>query len=131
VDEFIGRGWAYPVRADAKGDVALVTGASEIEQSIRLILGTAPGERPMRPDFGCGIHDLAFASVDTALAGRVAYEVQTALRRWEPRIDVHHVDAQVDEDNPSILYVDVQYSIRRRNDRRNLVFPFYVIPGER
>jgi phage baseplate assembly protein W len=131
VDEFIGRGWAYPVRADAKGDVALVTGASEIEQSIRLILGTAPGERPMRPDFGCGIHDLAFASVDTALAGSVAYEVQTALRRWEPRIDVHHVDAQVDEDDPSILYVDVQYSIRRRNDRRNLVFPFYVIPGER
>jgi len=131
VDEFIGRGWAYPVRADAKGDVALVTGASEIEQSIRLILGTAPGERPMRPDFGCGIHDLAFASVDTALAGRVAYEVQTALRRWEPRIDVHHVDAQVDEADPSILYVDVQYSIRHSNDRRNLVFPFYVIPGER
>ena len=131
MDEFIGRGWAYPVRADAKGDVALVTGATEIEQSIRLILGTSPGERPMRPDFGCGIHDLVFASVDSTLVGRVAQHVQTALRRWEPRIDVHGVDTRVDEDDPSILYVDVEYSIRRRNDRRNLVFPFYVIPRER
>jgi phage baseplate assembly protein W len=131
VDEFIGRGWAYPVRADAKGDVALVTGAAEIEESIRLILATSPGERPMRPEFGCGIHDLAFASVDSALAGRVAYEVEAALSRWEPRIDVHGVDARVDADDPSIIYVDIQYSIRRRNDRRNLVFPFYVIPHER
>jgi phage baseplate assembly protein W len=131
MDEFIGRGWAYPVRADAKGDVALVSGAAEIEESIRLILGTSAGERPMRPDFGCGIHDLVFASVDSVLAGRVAYEVQTALGRWEPRIDVNHVDARVDEDEPSILYVHIEYSIRRRNDRRNLVFPFYVIPGER
>jgi uncharacterized protein len=131
VDEFIGRGWAFPVRADAKGDVALVAGATEIEQSIRLILGTSPGERPMRPDFGCGIHDLVFASVDSTLVGRVAQHVQTALRHWEPRIDVHGVDTRVDEDDPSILYVDVEYSIRRRNDRRNLVFPFYVIPRER
>ena len=90
-DEFIGRGWAFPLRTDATGGIALVAREREIEEAIRLILGTAPGERPMRPEFGCRIHDYVFASADGATAAAIAAEVREALGRWEPRIDVEDV----------------------------------------
>ena len=101
----------------------------EIEEAIRLVLGTAPGERPMRPEFGCRIHDYVFASADGATAAAIATEVKEALLRWEPRIDVDQVDVSFDARDASVLYIDIRYAIRRTNDRRNLVFPFYVIPG--
>jgi len=129
-DEFIGAGWAFPLRTDATGGIALVTREREIEESIRLILGTAPGERPMRPEFGCRIHDEVFAEADAATAGRIAADVRAALRRWEPRIALEEVVVTGDPDEPSTLYIDVRYSVRSTNDRRNLVFPFYTIPAE-
>jgi uncharacterized protein len=127
-DEFIGRGWAFPVRTDGTGRVALVAHNQELDESIRLILGTAPGERPMRPQFGCGIHDLVFAPSDATTAGRVAYEVRNALLRWEPRIDVDDVDVVYDADRPGDLLVNITYTVKATYDRRSLVFPFYVIP---
>lgn len=129
-EEFVGRGWAFPLRTDATGGIALVSREREIEEAIRLILGTAPGERPMRPEFGCRIHDHVFGSADGATATALSAEVKRALRRWEPRIDVHDVEVTFDAKDPTVLYIDIRYSIRRTNDRRNLVFPFYVIPGE-
>ncbi|MGO8877143.1 MAG: GPW/gp25 family protein [Acidimicrobiales bacterium] len=128
--EFIGRGWAFPVRTDTTGRIALVSHERELDESIRLILGTALGERPMRPEFGCGIHDLVFAPTDATTAGRVAYEVRASLERWEPRIDVLDVCVSHDPDRPGLLFVAVSYAARATNDRRNLVFPFYVIPEE-
>jgi hypothetical protein len=127
-EEFIGSGWAFPLRTDATGSVALVSRDREIAESIRLILGTEPGERPMRPDFGCGIHEFVFASADASTAGQVAYEVRIALERWEPRIDLADVVVSFDGVASGTLYIDVRYSIRGTNDPRNLVFPFYVIP---
>lgn len=128
-NDFIGAGWAFPVHTDATGGIALVRRDREIEQSIRLILGTAKGERPMRPEFGCGIHDLVFAPANAATAGRIAYEVQVALDWWEPRIEVEEIRVPFDESDPSVLYIDIRYRIKAINDRRNLVFPFYVIPS--
>jgi Bacteriophage baseplate protein W len=128
-EEFIGRGWAFPLRTDATGGIALVGREREIEEAIRLILGTSPGERPMRPEFGCRIADFIFGSADGATANAISAEVQRSLRRWEPRIDVHEVLVSFDAVDQTVLYVDVRYSIRRTNDRRNLVFPFYVIPN--
>ncbi|HEY4189965.1 MAG TPA: GPW/gp25 family protein [Candidatus Limnocylindrales bacterium] len=128
-DEFIGRGWAFPLRTDATGGIALVQREREIEEAIRLVLGTSPGERPMRPEFGCRIHEFVFASADGATASAIQTEVRGALRRWEPRIDVEDVQVSFDVRDPSVLYIDIRYVIRRTNDRRNLVFPFYVIPG--
>jgi hypothetical protein len=128
-DRFIGAGLAFPMQVDATGGIALVHGEREIEEAIRLILATAPGERPMRPEFGCGIHDYVFASADGSTAGQIAYEVRTALERWEPRIDVEDVVVSFDARDASVMYIDIRYAIRRTNDRRNLVFPFYVIPG--
>lgn len=128
-DEFIGRGWAFPLRTDATGGIALVSREKEIEEAIRLILGTAPGERPMRPEFGCRINEYVFASADGGTANAIAAEVKHALRRWEPRIDVQDVTVTFDARESTTLYIDIRYAIRRTNDRRNLVFPFYVIPG--
>lgn len=129
-DQFIGSGWAFPLRTDPTGNIALVCREREIEEAIRLILGTVVGERPMRPEFGCRIHDYVFAPADATTAGLIAYEVRASLRRWEPRIEVEDVDVDVAPDDPSVLYVTIRYSLRERNDPRNLVFPFYVIPSE-
>jgi phage baseplate assembly protein W len=128
-EQFIGAGWAFPLRTDRTGSIALVTKEREIEESIRLILATAPGERPMRPDFGCAIHDFVFAPADAATAGQLAFEVRASLDRWEPRIDVVDIQVKFDAVDEGTLYIDVQYAIRGTNDPRNLVFPFYVIPS--
>jgi phage baseplate assembly protein W len=128
-EQFIGRGWAFPLRVDSTGGIALVSREQEIEEAIRLVLGTSPGERPMRPEFGCRIHDYLFASADSETASSIAGEVRAALLQWEPRIDVSDVQVTMDARNPALLYIDVRYSIKATNDRRNLVFPFYVIPG--
>ncbi|MGW4213998.1 GPW/gp25 family protein [Lentzea sp. NPDC004789] len=126
--DFIGRGLSFPVRTDATGSVALVDGDREIVESIRLILATAPGERPMRPEFGCAIHDLVFAPADSTTAGQIAYEVRMSLERWEPRIDLTDVVVDFAEADKGTLLIDIHYTLRNTNDPRNLVFPFYVIP---
>jgi Bacteriophage baseplate protein W len=126
--DFIGAGWAFPLTTDATGGIALVTREREIEQAIRLILGTARGERPMRPEFGCRIHDHVFGPASSATAGQIAYDVRQALERWEPRIEVNEVEVSFDAIDSGTLYIDVGYEIRGLNDPRNLVFPFYVIP---
>ena len=130
-EEFIGSGWAFPVRTDAVGGIALVSREREIEESVRLILGTAVGERPMRPQFGCRIHEYVFSPADATTAGLIAYDVRAGLRRWEPRIRVVDVDVTPDEDDPTTLYITVHYTIPHSNDPRNLVFPFYTIPEEK
>ena len=129
-DQFIGRGWAFPLRTDATGGIALVSREREIEEAIRLILGTSPGERPMRPEFGCRIHEHVFGSADGATANAIAADVKEALRRWEARIEVEEVLVTFDARDSTTLYIDIRYAIKSTNDRRNLVFPFYVIPGE-
>ena len=129
-EDFIGSGWAFPLRVDAGGGMALVSHEREIEEAIRLILGTAYGERPYRPKFGCGIHDHVFAPADASTAGRIAYEVEVSLERWEPRIDLQSVDVTFDAEDRATLYIHVSYATRGGNDPRNLVFPFYVIPTE-
>src|SRR5262245_32836400 len=118
------------MRVNATGGIALVSKDEEIAESIRLILGTSPGERPMRPDFGCPIHDHVFAPADSSIIGMITFEVRNSLARWEPRIDVHDVLVTRDESRPSLLYIDITYEINDANDPRNLVFPFYVIPDE-
>jgi Bacteriophage baseplate protein W len=126
--DFIGAGWAFPLTTDATGGVALVAREREIAEAIKLILGTARGERPMRPEFGCRIHDHVFGPANSATAGQIAYDVREALERWEPRISVQDVSVGYDRIEAGVLQVFVSYLIVGTNDPRNLVFPFYVIP---
>jgi phage baseplate assembly protein W len=122
---FLGVGWSFPVAAE-RGRISLATYEESIREAIWILLATARGERRMRPDFGCGIHDLVFAVNSGSTAGRVASEVRQALILWEPRIDVLHVDARTDEKEPNRLLIQIEYQVRATNSRFNLVFPFYL-----
>lgn len=124
----IGRGWRFPPALDERGTLALVAGEAELEQAIQVILGTAPGQRVMRPEFGCRIHDLVFAPNNPATAGMAARYVREALGRWEPRIEVQRVDAEPDPANPACMLISIEYRIVTTHSNRSLVYPFYVIP---
>jgi uncharacterized protein len=126
--DIIGSGVAFPLRLDPRGGVALSRGDDSVRDSIAVILGTAPGERPMRPEFGCGVHDLVFENVDALTIGRVEREVRVALDRWEPRIQVLDVSVEPGGAQAAELRIEIDYLLRATNDVRNLVHPFYVIP---
>lgn len=123
---FLGTGWRYPVRVGPAGGLVLTTGPDEIAQSIWLVLATAPGERAMRPTFGCGIHQLVFSPNNPVARGDVGHHVREALTRWEPRIDVLDVQVTDGPGGPSTLLVRVDYRIRATNSFGNLVYPFFV-----
>lgn len=128
--DILGVGWAFPVGTDARGRIALARQESDIEQAMRIILLTPRGQRLMRPEFGCRIHELIFHPNDATTAGLASYYVEEALGMWEPRIDVESVDTRPDPLNNGRMLVDIRYTIRATLDTRTLVFPFYRIPEE-
>lgn len=124
--EFLGVGWRFPVERDEGGQLLMARYEEAIRQAIWIILGTSPGERVMRPDFGCGVHAMVFAVIGAGTAGQVANLVREALVRWEPRIDVLDVAATPDPANPALLLITIDYRVRTTNNRFNLVYPFYL-----
>ena len=122
---FLGVGWAYPVNADGAGAIQLAEYEESVRQAIWIILGTAKGERVMRPDFGCGIYDLVFEVNSPSTAGRVAQEVRDALLMFEPRIDVLDVQVQA-AGNGEVLLISIDYQVRANDNSFNLVYPFYL-----
>jgi phage baseplate assembly protein W len=125
-DNLPGAGWNFPVTVDHKGDIALSTGEANIRDSVRIVLGTAKGERVMQPEFGCEIHDHVFDNIDGTTLTLVEGSVKDALVRWEPRIDIDGVAARRDTENPNKLLVDLDYTVRSTNSESNMVYPFYV-----
>ena len=126
--EHIGRGVAFPMRVDPAGGIALTTGVAELDESLRMVLSTAPGERVMRPEFGCRIHEMVFDPINPTTQGAMAQAVREALARWEPRVDVERVDVVGGSADSARVELEIEYRVRTTNDRRNLVYPFYVIP---
>ena len=129
-EEILGTGLAFPLGVDRRGGLALARDETDVDQAIGLILGTAPGERPMRPEFGCGVHDYVFDTVDASTVGRIEEEIRDALDRWEPRIEVLRVDFDLSHVDDGRLDIQIGYRLRATNHLRNLVYPFYVIPAE-
>src|SRR5262245_57331624 len=128
--DFLGRGWANPVALDPRtGKVATVAYEDDIRQSMRIILETAPGERVMRPNFGCGIHDLVFTSPDSTSIRLIRSSVEEALQRFEARIDVLNVEVDDQATLQGQLIVEIEYRVRKTNQTGNLVFPFYFREG--
>jgi phage baseplate assembly protein W len=115
---------------DARGGIALARREQELEQAMRLILSTYPGERPMRPGFGSRARDFVFRSATIDTAAELAQEVESALTRWEPRVDLEYVDVTIDAAEGNKFYIDISYRVKGTNDKRNLVFPFYTIPDD-
>ena len=128
--DFVGCGIAFPIRVNARGGIALASGAEEIDGSLRAILATAPGERLMRPEFGCEIWNQLFATVDPNTLGLMAQAVRQAILRWEPRVELEEVLAVPDQEDADRVQILLTYVIKATNDRRNLVFPFYVLREE-
>lgn len=130
--DFLGRGWSMPVELDPRtGLVATVAYEADIRQSILIILETAPGERVMRPNFGCGIHELVFAAVDSTVLQRIRSLVEEALRRCEARIEVLGVTVDEAASAEGVLGIELEYRVRKTNQIGNLVFPFYFREGGR
>lgn len=127
---FIGRGFSWPLEIDHTGSLRLTRGAEDLDRSIRVVLLTAPGERLMRPQFGCRIWDLLFEPVTANLLGLISEAVREALAQWEPRVEVEAVEPVQDGDDPGLVRIQITYRVKATNDRRNLVYPFYVIPRE-
>jgi len=128
--DFIGRGISFPMRVDQSGAISLTSGADDIDASLRMVLITAPGERLMRPKFGCRIWDLLFEPVNANTIGLMAEAVRDAVSQWEPRVTLDDVEIDPDPRDHSRVLINLKYRVRLTNDRRNLVYPFYVIPQE-
>ncbi|MHB2022172.1 MAG: GPW/gp25 family protein [Mycobacteriales bacterium] len=125
---FIGRGLSWPMGVDHTGAIRLTSGTADLDRSIRMVLVTAPGERVMRPQFGCRIWEMLFEPVTPNLLGLMAEAVREAVAQWEPRVTVSEVVVEPDGDDPGLVHIRIDYEVRATNDRRNLVYPFYVIP---
>jgi phage baseplate assembly protein W len=127
--DFIGSGLAFPLHVDHRGGVALAHGDEDVRQAMAIILGTAPGERPMRPEFGCRLQEFVFDGVDAYTMGRLREAVLDALERWEPRVEVLDIKLDLSELQTGRLLLDIDYTLRTSNDVRNLVYPFYLVPA--
>lgn len=127
---FVGRGFYWPLQVDHTGSIRMTDGAADLDRSMAMVLSTAPGERVMRPEFGCKIWDLLFEPVTANLLGLMAQVVRDALAQWEPRAEVEDVQPVPDPEDPTLVTIRITYRVKATNDRRNLVYPFYVIPHE-
>jgi uncharacterized protein len=123
---FLGNGLSFPLRVNAKGEVMLVSGSEDIDQSIRIILGTRPGERVMRPTFGCRAYELIFEPRVSATISLLQEYVSQALLLWEPRIEVINVNVAADDINDSALLAEIEYVIKATHDTRSIVYPFFI-----
>ena len=128
--EFLGRGWKFPVKVDAEGQIAMSEHEQDIKEAIWIILSTAKGERLMRPDFSCGINDYVFASINTTNLALIENSVREALILWEPRIELTKVEVSTEKINEGKLMINIDYKVRTTNNQFNLVYPFYLTEGE-
>ncbi|MCA9422625.1 MAG: GPW/gp25 family protein [Nitrospira sp.] len=129
--EILGKGWKFPISLDkGQGGVAWSRYEEKIKESIYIILATAKGERVMRPDFGCGIHDFVFAVMNSATITLMKSTVQDALIQWEPRVTVKAVEVLTDQLGEGIVNIRVDYQVIATNNQFNMVYPFYLTGGK-
>lgn len=127
--DFLGAGWKFPLRVDPTGRIVLSRHEEDIKEAIWIILSTAKGERVMRPEFGCGIHDLAFAPNNPATWNLVETSIREALTTFEDRIDILNLTVSGEEADTGKLMISLEYQVKSTNGRFNLVFPFYLKEG--
>lgn len=128
--EYLGAGWKFPLQITPGGKIAQARHEQRVEESIFLILSTAKGERVMRPDVGCGIHDLVFAPNDATTLAVVTQMVRDALIAYEPRVDVLDIGVENAPEQPNLLLIRVNYRVRANNALGNLVYPFFITEGQ-
>lgn len=123
---FLGSGLRFPIQTDARGQIELSSGVQDIEQAIRIIISTRPGERVMRPNFGCRAQELLFEPRSPTTVSLLQEYVHDALRIWEPRIEVIRVDVTLDESRDGALLAEIEYQVKATHDTRSIVYPFFI-----
>lgn len=127
--EFLGRGWKFPIKIDNEGGVAISQYEEKVKESITIILSTAKGERVMRPEFGCDIHEFPFSIINTSTLTMIKSAVKEALVLWEPRIEIIDIEVSTERIDEGILLIKIDYKIIAINTEFNMVFPFYLKTG--
>ena len=127
----LGQGWAFPVNTDIHGNIALSSYEKSVEESIRIILGTTPGERVMNPDFGCKINDIIFSPNSSKTVSLAIHYIEEAIVKWEPRVILNNITGNFDADKEGLINIKIDYEIRSVNTFFNMVYPFYLERGER
>jgi uncharacterized protein len=129
VDEFIGKGWRFPIKLNAKGGIDWSEGPARISDAIWIIVKTALAERVMRPTFGAGVNEYVFQSNSFVIRTKLVAAVKSALVKWEPRIEIGQVQAQPLANDPTQVLISIEYRIRTTNELFNVVYPFYLEEG--
>lgn len=131
VKAFLGTGWKFPITVEgASGRIQMSSKEENIEDSIKIIIGTRKGERMMEPEFGCKIWEYSFATVDYTTLYTMKNEVEDSLVRWEPRITDIHAEISDEKIEQGLLLIHISYKVRSTNNVYNLVYPFYINEGE-
>ncbi|ADO69343.1 GPW/gp25 family protein [Stigmatella aurantiaca] len=129
-DGFLGRGWAFPPSFDKRtGSVTLVAGAEDVDQSLRILFDTRPGDRIVLPAYGCDVRSFLFRTMDLTTLTEFKDILRTAILNWEPRIDVNAIELDTQRSLDGILLVTLDYTLRATNSRSNRVYPLYLQEG--
>jgi phage baseplate assembly protein W len=128
-NQFIGKGWRFPIKVNARGGLDWSEGPDRIRDAVWLVLKTAHDERVMLPTFGAGVHDYVFQPNSAATRATLAGAIRDALARWEPRIELEGVRVEEVPGEPSQVIAAVEYRIRATNELFNMVLPFFLTEG--
>ena len=129
-NSFLGVGWSFPVRFDRTSrQAAMVTKEEDIDQSLRILLATYPGERILNEEYGCNLRQFMYEEASESLFSHIREVISDAILRFEARIDVEEIQIEHDNAGTSVLYITVMYRIRQTNSRHNMVYPFYLLEG--
>lgn len=126
----LGTGWAFPIQTNPRGEIQLVSSDLDISQSIQIILGTHPGERVMRPNFGCRVHEMMFEPRDATTMSMIKKYVDEALQLWEPRIQVFAINTESSDEQDGAIFVEIEYQVKATHDTRSIVYPFFLAGEE-
>ena len=127
---FLGTGWSFPPAFDEhKGGIRMVSEEAEIRQSLFILFSTIPGERIMKPKYGCDLHRLVFSSLTSSAKSQIVDMIRMAVLWYEPRITVEQIDVRINTEDFGVIYITLEYTIRKTNTRDNIVYPFYLKEG--
>jgi len=129
VNDYIGAGFAFPVHVNVQGSIQLSTDTPNLEESIKIILGTKLGERVYRPNFGCRLSEIVFEPMNMQTMLLIRLYVEEALETWEPRIVLKDVVTSPDPTTGRVD-IDIVYTPKGSHDSRSMVYPFYLLPDE-
>jgi hypothetical protein len=127
---FLGVGWKFPPSFDKQDrSVRMVSEEKDIEESLRILLSTKPGERVLNLAYGCDMRRFLFEPIDTTTITLMKSTIEQAINNYEPRIELNDVNIEPDDEEPTLIYIAIDYTVQLTNTRTNMVFPYYLLEG--